>query len=86
MNDPTSLIVGRAIARARQRRGWSQPDLARRLGEHRRSNQISRWESGYGIGIAALLELVEQMPDLGGEIVKLIRRAQRANLAERRQP
>jgi DNA-binding XRE family transcriptional regulator len=80
-----NLELGRLIAQARARRGWSQPELARRLGEHRHAGQITRIERGYGCGWAALLELIQVLPEIGGGAIRMIRRAQRARLAERRQ-
>jgi transcriptional regulator with XRE-family HTH domain len=85
MNDPTSLIVGRIIAQARLRRGWTQPDLAKRLGEHRHAGQVTKIERGYGVSVANLLEIIEVMPEVGGGVIRLIRRAQRVHLEERRQ-
>jgi hypothetical protein len=73
-----SVEVGRVIAQARQRRGWSQTTLRDQLGEHRRRNAIARWEAGLGIGIGALLEVVGLMPEVGDSVIGMIRRAQQA--------
>jgi ribosome-binding protein aMBF1 (putative translation factor) len=80
-----SAEIGRIVAEARTRRGWSQPELARRLGEHRHSGQVSKVENGYGVSLRVLLEIIEQMPEVGGAVIRMVRRAQRAHLEQRRQ-
>lgn len=74
---PVGELVGRLIGDARQRRGWTQPQLTDRLATHRARTAVSGWERGMGVGFAALLELVGVMPELGDGLVLLIRRAQR---------
>jgi ribosome-binding protein aMBF1 (putative translation factor) len=73
---PPSMEVGRAIARARERRGWSQSALLSHLDERRHKSTISEWERGLGIGIGSLLEVIAAMPEVGDHVVAMIRRAQ----------
>jgi proline-rich tail region repeat protein len=70
-----SVEVGRVIAQARQRRGWSQTTLRDQLGSRRRS-AIARWEAGLGIGVSALLEVVTLLPEVGDHLIGMIHRAQ----------
>ena len=53
--------IGRRIARARQQRGWSQHELARRTGIPKiTSQQISRWERGKHMPTSENFEALER--------------------------
>jgi ribosome-binding protein aMBF1 (putative translation factor) len=75
---PAHILVGEVIAAARQRRGWTQLDLAKRLaGGHRHKGVVSRWERGFGISLANLLEVITILPEVGDQVAAMIRGAQR---------
>jgi transcriptional regulator with XRE-family HTH domain len=71
-----SIEVGELIARARQRRGWTVDDLISAMGDRHRKQTIHHWESGRGVGIRSLVELIAVMPELGDHLIGMIRRAQ----------
>jgi transcriptional regulator with XRE-family HTH domain len=71
-----SIEVGELIRRARRRRGWTVEDLISAMGNRHRKQTIHQWESGRGVGVLSLLELVTVMPELGDHLIGMIRRAQ----------
>jgi hypothetical protein len=75
MTTPARLL-GDAIHQAPLSRGWSQADLLRALGGQRTTAALWSWQNGNGIGIDALLEVIGAMPEVGDQVVMLIRQAQ----------
>jgi hypothetical protein len=82
MISPSSEI-GDLIRLARERRGWTADDLIAAMGNRIPKQAIWHWESGRGIGIGSLLEVISAMPEVGGALIRLVRRAQRARYLER---
>jgi transcriptional regulator with XRE-family HTH domain len=72
-----SIEVGELIRRARRCRGWTVDDLISAMGDRHRKQTIHQWESGRGVGIRSLLELIGVMPELGDHLIGMIRRVQR---------
>jgi transcriptional regulator with XRE-family HTH domain len=78
-----SSEVGDAIRAARERRGWSMDDLIAAMGNRIPKQAVHHWEAGRGIGINSLLTVAAAMPEVGGYVIRMVHRAQRAHYLER---
>lgn len=84
---PASAAVGRRIRDARERRGWTQADLAAML--HRTPTSISYWESGQrSPGLEDIVELADALGIKASTLLpsrppRVLARAQGAELAIR---
>lgn len=77
-NDPTYLLLGQELRRAREKAGLSRPELAAQLASGVAERTLNSWEIGYRrIEISSIIEICDvlgvSVPDIFRAVVEQLR-------------